>query len=253
MFITSLLESRTDQAIEDAAKLREKGVCQEPIGQLHSNPSLPVEHITGPNILEAIRSPESKLWYTYIWNWWGETARHEEVPSPREGECSWRWGPKELAKLEGDWRFAVQIRDPRSQIESVRRTAGEQVNPQQVEDPENYFIALCKGARNRYRIVLDCMEMDNYYCYKFEDLIEEPLETVNGLFRFYGLQMDTEAVTRSIDLNRKSSFKDSHSSFNKSSGCLNRFETWTRREKDIFKEIAGKELIELGYEGNEEW
>jgi len=266
ILITNLLEYRSKESIEENKKIRNTGILKEPVGQLRSRCRCPSEHITGPNIIETIGNEnktklyKSKFWYTYIWNWWGETNNHLEVPGPYDGpECQWRWGTNELSKLPGkNWKFAVQVRDPRTQIASVMNTKGELNNPLQISDPENYFITLCKGARNRYRIVLDCRnKMDNYFVYKFEDMVNFPIETVEKLFNFYELEPDIESIKQALENNykemqRRVDIGKSHSSFGTSKSYTKRHKNWTDRQRQLFMDIVGKELEELGYSKEEE-
>lgn len=256
--ITKLIEHRTQEEIKRVKKLRDRGVfSSEPRGILHSldNPPCRVEHITGPKLLNTIKDNQDSLpyrvWYTYIWNWWGEVNAAKEVPDPYIGECPWRWGKNELLSLPGEnWRFVVQVRDPRNLIESVRFTEGERGHPLQIQNPEEYFAIQCAGARNRARVILDAAKAfpSNYFIMKFEDLIFDPIIYTSKLLGHFGFSADIKAITRAYSKNQSNKkYLVKHSSFHEIEHHNQRWHRWSKQEVDVFKHYANKELEELGY------
>jgi hypothetical protein len=254
--LTDLLESRTANDWEKAKILREQGIFREPIGHVRCKEDVSIEHVTGPNLLDTVSSTTlrchgmsgTRVWYTYIWNWWGETDHSSRVPGPYDGVCLFRWGPNELLRLPGDWQFFVQVRDLRNHIQSVRTARGEKANPYQIADPQDYFKTLCLGQRNRSQVVLDCnAQMRNYHIVRFEDLVADPVPYVGRLISAMGLTPDESAIRQAYQINQDKGIGDWHSSFKSASTCNNRWEQWTPEEKAIFKKTAGGNLVELGY------
>jgi hypothetical protein len=260
--LTDLIEKRTPEDWEHAKVLRSQGELREPIGHLRSREEVLIEHVTGPNLLEVVHKDVltnkdkggTRVWYTYIWNWWGEVTESGEVPGPYQGECLWRWGFSELRNLLGEWEFFVQVRDPRNHIESVRAAPGEQVNKHQQTNPDDYFRTLCLGQRNRSRVVLDCQKyMENYHVIRFESLVSDPVDYVCGLISSIGLTPDRASIADAYKINQEERHGDLHSSFKLASSCNDRWLTWTDKQKSVFKQVLGRELIELGYEGDLLW
>ncbi len=216
----------------------------------------PLSLVTGSDILERIEvannkpQSDSHIWVTYLWDWWGSVEDSSQVPTPYEIETPMRWGPDELSLLRGDWEFFFHIRDPRNNIESVRRRSGERAGIYQTRRPIDYFKTLSLGARNRTRIALDARDLlSNVRIIPFEDTIADPFNTVSKIFNKPFSKQDVCCMIKDHTmpswLEQKSSFSD----FN----YHQRWKAWSEEEKQIFKCAAGNELIELGYEKDFSW
>jgi hypothetical protein len=216
-------------------------------------------HIHSGGISEALsrdhyglvqgHNPSVFLCTSRIGNWWGE-KRSADVPLPYQDPSPMKWSYQEVLPLNVDQHILL-IRDGRNQIESTRRLKGGIEEKHQATDPEDYFVSLCKGFRNRARLALDCSYMiPNYKVFKFEDLLADPIGTMSSILDCCGLQMNETFVSVLWDELEKRRVCKSHSSFDNNKKMNHRWEGWTDKEKRIFQEIAGKELIELGYEEN---
>ncbi len=226
---------------------------------LISKEKIPVKYLFG-DMLSQIKREQKKtnhsiFWHTYIGDWWGTVFSSAEVPEPYTGQTITRFGKKELNSLPGNWTFIYQIRDPRNHIHSWRNTIGEKASSFQQTAPADYFRYLCKAFRNRYRIAIDNNKvLQNFYLTKFEDLVDSPQETVHKIMSLCGVKSDLKKLEACIEWNRKAKIETLHSTFReKEKMNKNYWIYWTQKEKDIFKEIAGKELIELGYEKDYNW
>ena len=192
---------------------------------------------------------ERLAWYTYIGDWWGN-VRGSEVPRPYDGYCETRWGPEDIRRLLSlgeDWKFLYLIRDGRDYLESTRRVPGGYEEERNRESPEDYFLFLCRGWRNRARIALDCQSAfpERYRILRYEELVAAPIEAVDRVLSWAGLRYNRDFGEKSLALLEAVGTRERHSSF--SSGPGARWARWTPRERAVFEREAGKELEELGY------
>ena len=199
--------------------------------------------------MSQYKDEEHFAYMTHIGDWWGD-LRSDNIPLPYEGVTPNRWGPIEITATILDvtnWRFISLIRDGRNQIESLRKFKGGFEAQKMKEDPDDYFKVLCKGFRNRASIALDCQRLlfEQYKIFRFEDFIQDPIRITSDMFSFAGLTLNTSKISLPTS--------GEHSSFGESSNYTDRWHSWTTQEKDIFKEIAGRELIALGYEKDNNW
>lgn len=210
---------------------------------------LPCEHINygHPDYIQ----PGSYLnmsWYTYIGDWWGECSG-QEVPYPYEIQTPMRWGPDELKNLPGEWKFVAFVRDGRNQIESLRCLKGGYEEAQiKKYGEEDYFLRLCRGWRNRTRMILDARAAlpDKYQVVYFEDFMKDPVSTLAEIHEWLGFPINRGFVRRAFELSRKEGTNKRHSSFEGKGNLHERWISWTW-EKQIFADNAQKELEELGY------
>ena len=192
-------------------------------------------------------------WHVHTGNWWGELPS-KDIPSPYDVITPTRLGPSEISSLPGDpWTVVSLVRDGRNQIESFRRLQGGIEEEYMKNNPGDYFIALCKGFRNKARMAIDCNSLPFYRIFKFEDIIKDPVSTIGDMLCFCGLQSDPQFIKNAYNLSREMKTYKQHSSFGNNPTGKNRWNLWTLQEKSIFKDIAGNELIELGYEVNNDW
>ncbi len=105
----------------------------------------------------------------------------------------------------------------------------------------------------KYKPWISCT---NVCAIRFEDLISEKREKViSKIYRFYIERTSTSNYIEEYDFLSKVTFNinpaNSHTFRSGKSG--NWKTTFTERQKDLFKEIAGDLLIELGYEKDYNW
>lgn len=185
-------------------------------------------------------------WHTTIGNWWGEVQSHTEVPGPYDIDTPVKFGWNDLALLPGgNWKFIYLTRDGRNQLESLRNIPGGIEQEYHRKDPENYFQVLCKTYRNKARVALDCKKYLDFKIVKFENMTQDCLGTMRDIYNFIGLPIDEEFVRQAYELTL--SRREQHSSF-KTKDWNDRWKShWSSWEIEKFKEIAGKELDEMGY------
>lgn len=94
----------------------------------------------------------------------------------------------------------------------------------------------------------------NFIQVKYEDLINNPLETVNSIFRFLNLNeiRNIEKFYEKEEIKNNKKADNSNRPLNMASIGKWKKEI-TPKEKKIFMKIAGKELIKLGYEKDNNW
>ena len=190
---------------------------------------------------------EYHAWWMPHGDWWGD-ATGSTVPGPYDVPCETRYGPDELRKYDGDWKFVYMIRDGRNQIESLLRFSGGFELRRFKEDPIDYFQVVCKAWRNRARMALDCKEqMDSFRLVYFEEFVKDPVGTMCDMLEFSGLEPDRLFIERANQLMQKRNTVKQHSSFGTLKGLNQRWESWEEWQKETFHEIAGQELEELGY------
>jgi len=212
-----------------------------------------------------VRDPQTTLvtnppidqfsWYVHMGDWWGVTETHHQVPGPYDLETFSRFSHKELTALPGDdWKFIYMIRDGRNQIESLFNIPDGYEADRLKKDADDFFLVMCKGWRNRARLALDCQALlPNYKLFKFENFIKDPVNILGEMLTFAGLELNTDLVSKSYKYLNEQSYQSKHSSFAKNHDTNQRYHSWTDWQKEQFHDIAGKELIELGYETGYDW
>jgi hypothetical protein len=187
---------------------------------------------------------------THLGNWWGE-LKSSDIPTPYGDPSPMKWGVEELIPYHvGGWKFATVVRDGRNQVESTLMKKSGIEEEHYREDPVDYFCALCKGWRNKARVILDCKKVwgDDYHIEYFEDLMEDPAASVSNILSLNDFTVDRDIVeARARDLKESFIEKGFHSSFNDTTGLNERWHSWTEDQIDIFQAVAGRELGELGY------
>jgi hypothetical protein len=101
---------------------------------------------------------------------------------------------------------------------------------------------------------------ENWAEVRYEDLLKRPHEELARLLAFLGAAHDRETVRRCVEANaferwsegRKPGQEESSSFYRKGEAGDWR-NAFTERDRDVFKEAAGKTLVELGYERDENW
>lgn len=192
-------------------------------------------------------------WFTHIGDWWGDLTS-AKVPGPYALQTPVRYGPDEIQALPGDdWRVVHLVRDGRNQVSSTFKFHGGRETRKRKEDPHDYFKALCKGFRNRARMAIDCNSLlSNFKLVKFEHLFMDPIGTMKEMYAFIGLDLDEDFIGKAAGRARAGGWTG-HSSFGSSGGMNQRWKDWAPWQVKAFKKIAGRELVELGYETSENW
>lgn len=186
-------------------------------------------------------------WTVHVGDWWGQ-LRSDDIPGPWDLYTTMRWGPDELRDLpDADWKFVSLIRDGRNQVESLYNFKGGIEEKLKNEDPIDYFRVLCKGFRNRARVALECeKQLSNYAIFRSEDLFSDTIPTVERMFNWVGLNLDKTYVQDRLDFLNSQNAQRIHSSFcDANFNC--RWQGWPDWKRDTFQQIAGIELVELGY------
>jgi hypothetical protein len=160
-------------------------------------------------------------------------------------------------KLFPNHKLIILIRDGRDTVESFMRTW-----------PKSSFKVISKTWANHARLILNFIKDNNekstksFLVVKYEDLI-------------YDLRNIFEDLSKFLDINPKSIKIDQLENINLIGSSTNRgikkdvnwdeikkpphfnpigrWKSWSPRNKKIFKKVAGKELIELGYESENSW
>lgn len=206
------------------------------------------------NVLDRNPPFDYFAWHTHMGDWWGDLPSFA-IPEPYELETPVRYGPDELNNLPGkNWSFVHLLRDGRNQIESLRNIEGGIEQKKNKDNQIDYFKVLCKGYRNRSRMAINCINrVNNFKIFKFENFIKNPVETLCEMFVYVGLKPNKGFFQEAYNITIKQNVVKQHSSFSSKKNLNRRWISWSPQEKDIFKNICGKELIELGYEKNYDW
>jgi len=162
-------------------------------------------------------------------------------------------GPAFLNSLPGpkdDWRFVYILRDPRGKIEStIEWSRTRDLNPNR-PSKEDIFVQECKYGKIRAASVLSMLGDSRFLVFPFEDIVKDPLNAFGKILEFGELKIDRKyykKLVREWSLKSNSSFGDG------GSGAINRWSHWTEDQKSYFKSVMGQELIDLGYETNQDW
>ncbi len=158
------------------------------------------------------------------------------------------WTPEDINRLGPGWTFIRSLRDGRNQIASHKKLdeiGGKIWTPEEFETRCNIF-------KFRAQSSLESSHLPNYKLIHFEDLALKPLETLRDLRNFTGIPFDIEGrIQESL-----SSLKP-HTSFGNKldnpTEIKERWKTLTLDERKILHDIAGKELIQLGYIQDDSW
>lgn len=100
---------------------------------------------------------------------------------------------------------------------------------------------------------------ENYVEVRYEDLLQRPVEETTRILRFLGVDADAETVRECVEKTsfervsrRKPGQEDSSSFFRK--GVAGDWKTvFNEEDRRTFKTVAGRTLIEQGYEKDDHW
>jgi hypothetical protein len=212
-----------------------------------------IKYLSGPDLDGAVESGQLTAVSIHVGNWWGKFPDNKDIPGPLESPSPMKWSRKELGELLGKWKFVSLIRDGRNHISSLINKEGSLESKLYQENSKDYFEMECIAFRNKARVALDCSKWDNYRIFRFENLVQDPVGTVMNIFSYLGLEGDRDYLSEIAGIFSKPAKANKHSSFSDDSKMHYRWHEWTSEQKKIFNEIAGKELIDLGYEKDSNW
>lgn len=213
---------------------------QSAAGNNYSKPRF--KEITAPG--EVIQ--DKCLYSSYMGDWWGDLSS-AFIPEPygNMSPTSWNYQVLNLKKFE-ETAFVGLIRDGRNYVASMMNIKGGVEEQKMRWDERDYFQVLCKGWRNRARIFIDNQNMCKHFrIYKFEDLVENPIEQTREILEL-GLRIPAD-VSKIRENFSKITNVANHSSFDEAGNYNNRWKNFNTWQKNMFMEIAGKELEELEY------
>lgn len=100
---------------------------------------------------------------------------------------------------------------------------------------------------------------DNYAELYYEDHLDRPHETLKTLFEFLEADASPNVIDRVVKTNSfekltgRTRGQESSGAFMRKGVAGDWLETFTQRDRRIFKEEAGDLLVELGYEEDANW
>lgn len=184
----------------------------------------------------------------------------------------------ELLKANGI-KTILMVRDPRDQVVSrmfhLRRETTNKVHKKFQEMSDEEAIMACIEGGSGVRSSLDLVALteswmgqwDEMVCIKYEELIAHPVEELCKVLRYLEIPAEESFIQRIVHRNRferlaigKKFWKtwrvagqeDSNSHFRK--GIVGDWTNYfTPEHKQRFKEVAGRTLIEWGYEKDPSW
>lgn len=149
-----------------------------------------------------------------------------------------------------DWRFVYLLRDPRNYVESMsyRHTFG---FPKRREDYLKIFRIHTSYSQIELSGVEKMISDPRFMLLHFENLINDPLQTIGSVYSFMGMRIDIKFYKRLIqeyeDKYINSSFGDRGINANI------RWHLWTPEQKEYFKQHIGQSFVNLGYEKDDSW
>jgi hypothetical protein len=101
---------------------------------------------------------------------------------------------------------------------------------------------------------------ENYCSLRYEDLLAQPFEELQKLWKFLGVQADrslekkiVDEMASNPDEEWQAKRNEDIASFLPKGHAGNWQRLFTARDKSLFKEVAGEMLIKWGYEKSGDW
>jgi len=108
----------------------------------------------------------------------------------------------------------------------------------------------CGYCKIRAQSILAMKDDPRFRVFLFEDLVRDPLKAMAAMLEFGGLEMDAEWYDGLL----RQWWERSNSSFgDHGAGSATRWHCWTSEQKRRFKALCGQELIDLGFEVDNDW
>lgn len=130
--------------------------------------------------------------------------------------------------------------------------------------PSMNFKSICQRWHDSARLILEFQKrhQNKYLLIKYEEMLENPPEQLAHVLRHYDLDTDSypfDAInsmpiigsSTASKVDGKVNWKPVESDGNFKP--TNKWLTWTKQQKNIFKKIAGNTLIECGYSDDLNW
>lgn len=163
----------------------------------------------------------------------------------------------ELLKPVTHWIYV--LRDGRdvinSMIHHVTRSKMIKLMPKyrytkvcEIYDDHNLFAKYVREWREHVRSYLK--NKHNYICVRLEDIIEDPSGIILHIAESLELPVNIDMTLRLISYKEMSKSAKSHMRRGVTGDWKNHF---TQEHKNIFKNVAGEELIKFGYEKDSRW
>lgn len=156
------------------------------------------------------------------------------------------WTPEDIERLGPGWTIVHSLRDGRNQIASHKRL-DQEASPWTRED----FECRCNTFKFRAQSSLNSRHLPNYKLIRFEDLALKPIETLQELAQFTGIPFDFDKIQTCLQ------GLHPHTSFSTQpfipQEITERWRTLNQEERRLLHDIAGEELIQLGYIQDDSW
>ena len=196
-------------------------------------------------------------------------------------------GVRRMVKVYPDARLVFIVRDGRDAVVSHRFQAfvekrhflspeGRKIRQDFINDPEPFLTgqrsiftedAISQAAEEWAFNVNDTVQTaqaligDQFYTLRYEDILAQTWETMTQLWQFLGVDPETEGlhalVENEMQRNPDAAWQKQKSNEIADSLKKGKKGTWrelfTNRDRRIFKQIAGKTLIDWRYETDHEW
>lgn len=170
-------------------------------------------------------------------------------------EVGMEWNADQISyvtNLSDECVFFQLIRDGRNQIASLKFLE-ESPRWDTVWDQDR-FKSMAYAFRWRAQKVLEKEDLfSNFHILKFEDLVSDITGVLDKIKLLTGLSLDYSKIYEAIDkIHPNSSYWNVGDIFDKEATSF-RWKGLTTSERRIFHEIAGSELLQLGYIDNNNW
>jgi len=173
--------------------------------------------------------------------WW---LRISNAPHPY-------WFPATVERLvkRGDWNVIALMRDARNQTASwvkVEMTKGNITGPYQ-----KAFEQYTREAQVRQQYYVD-IQSAGAKLFRFEDMMGNEAKEIAKMIEAMGEKPNLDWLEEREASLPQQTVDITHSSFS-DLDCNNRWKKWDQASIDYFKKVAGKGLIDLGYEKDDNW
>lgn len=196
-------------------------------------------------------------------------------------------GVRRMVKVYPDARLVFIVRDGRDAVVSHRfrrfiektqflSPEDKKIRQDFINDPESFFTgqrsiftedAITQAAEKWSFNVNDTVQTaqaligDRFYTLRYEDILAQSWETMSQLWRFLGVDPETEGlhalIEKEMRQNPDAAWQKQRSNEIADSLQKGKKGTWrelfTDRDRRIFKQIAGKTLIDWRYETDNDW
>jgi hypothetical protein len=153
-----------------------------------------------------------------------------------------------------EWKFIYLFRDPRNRTASKAHRyakAQTEIGKQYNSAFDLVFKSELTTSMYEMRSITKIWKDPRFYLLRSEDLFANPLEEFTAVWNFIGFQLDKEFYSEHFNKQTKNWKVSTFNDDGKDSLC--RWKNWEPQYKTLFKEQAGTELIQLGYEKDMDW